>query len=97
MSISIKNLNYEEREIGAKIKSSKRLFIWEFELEGSSQRIELYDSRWSGKKKIIRNGRIECEVIEPNSFFRTFDINGHNCSVIQYGEKYEKSNYIRHF
>ncbi len=87
--MSIKNLNYEEKEIGAKIKSSKRLFIWEFELDGSSHRIELYDSRWSGKKKIIRNGRIECEVVEPNSFFRSFDIGGHNCTVIQYGEKFE--------
>ena len=87
--MSIKNLNYEEKEIGAKIKSSKRLFIWEFELEGTSHRIELYDSRWSGKKKIIRNGRIECEVVEPNSFFRSFDLGGHNCTVIQYGDKFE--------
>lgn len=69
--------------------SSKKQFIWEFQLDGKPQKIELYDSKWSGKKSIIKNGRSECEVSDQLSFFRSFDLNGHNCTIIQYGEKNE--------
>lgn len=96
--MSIKHLLYVERDVGGTIKrhycinnyiSSKKQFIWEFELDGKQQKIELYDSKWSGKKTIIKNGRVECEVSDQASFFRSFDLNGHNCTIIQYGEKNE--------
>ena len=47
----IKNLSYSETQIGSKIKSSKIHFIWEFDLDNNREKIELFDSRWSGKKK----------------------------------------------
>ena len=44
--------------------SSKKQYIWEFMINGDPQKIELYDSKLSGKKKVIKNGMIECEFYE---------------------------------
>lgn len=69
--------------------SSKKQYIWEFMINGEPQKIELYDSKLSGKKKVIKNGMIECELICDESFFRNFSLNGHNCTIIQCGDKNE--------
>src|SRR5690242_3024955 len=53
MSLDIKNLSHIEQDVGQHIKSTKKHFIWEFLLDGKSHKIELYDSRLSGKKKLI--------------------------------------------
>ena len=45
-SLNLTNLFYSEKDIGATLKISKRQFIWEFDLNGSSQKIE--------KKKMIK-------------------------------------------
>lgn len=58
-------------------------------INGDPQKIELYDSKLSGKKKVIKNGMVECEIISDESFFRNFSLNGHNCTIIQCGEKNE--------
>ena len=50
------NLFYSEKDIGATLKMSKRQFIWEFDLNGSSQRLELLDTRLSRKKRLFKNG-----------------------------------------
>ena len=53
MSLNLTNLSYSEKNIGATLKISKRQFIWEFDLNGSSQRLELLDSRLSRKKRLF--------------------------------------------
>ena len=85
----IKNLSYSEQQIGSKIKSSKIHFIWEFDLDNNREKIELFDSRWSGKKKVLINNHPEFETIETGSFTKTFDIHGHVATIIQYGDKSE--------
>ena len=89
MSSSISGLRYKEKKIGGTFKSSKIEYTWEFILDGTPQKIELIDSRWSGKKRLIRNG---LEVLDKNndgSFLKNFQIGNHNFSVISYGDKCE--------
>ena len=71
------------------LKSSKKQYIWEFQLNGEPQKIELFDSKLSGKKKVLKNGIVECELVCDESFFRNFTLNGHNCTILQCGDKNE--------
>ena len=89
MSLNITNLFYSEKDIGATIKLTKRQFIWEFEINGNSQRIELLDSRFSGKKRLFKNGVNLLTTTEKGNFIHNFDIDGYACVIIQYGDKIE--------
>ena len=89
MALNITNLFYSEKDIGATLKISKRQFIWEFELNGSSQRIELLDSRFSRKKRLYKNGVNILDTTETGNFLHNFEIDGHACVIIQYGDKIE--------
>ena len=88
-SLNLTNLFYSEKDIGATVKISKRQFIWEFELNGSSQRIELLDSRFSRKKRLYKNGVNILDTTESGNFIHNFEIDGHACIIIQYGDKIE--------
>ena len=89
MTLNLTNLFYSEKDIGATLKITKRQFIWEFDLNGSSQRIELLDSRFSRKKRLYKNGVNILDTIETGNFVHNFEIDGHACVIIQYGDKIE--------
>ena len=89
MALNLTNLFYSEKDIGATVKITKRQFIWEFDLNGSSQRIELLDSRFSKKKRLFKNGVSILNTIEDGNFIHNFEIDGHPCVIIQYGDKIE--------
>ena len=90
MSSSIKPIHYEMREVGKHIKSTKKLFVWKFNLDKKDYTVELYTSMMSGKKKICQNGQ---PIFEDNSYQGAFNFNfsiGKNSlSVVQHGDKYE--------
>jgi len=88
-SLNLTNLFYSEKDIGATLKISKRQFIWEFDLNGSSQKIELLDSRLSRKKRLYKNGVNILDTTETGNFIHNFEIDGHACVIIQYGDKIE--------
>jgi hypothetical protein len=89
MSLDIKNLSHVEQDVGKTIKSTKKHFIWEFLLDGKPHKLELYDSRLSGKKKLIKDGQVWKEVQEDVAFSKSFEIGKHSCTIIQHGDKYE--------
>lgn len=89
MSATITDLLYVERNVGGTFKSTKKQYIWEFSLNGERHKIEMFDSKLSGKKKVIKDGIIECDTVCEESFFKNFSINGHNCTIIQCGDKNE--------
>ena len=89
MTLNLTNLFYSEKDIGATLKISKRQFIWEFDLNGSSQKIELLDSRFSRKKRLFKNGVNILDTTETGNFLHNFEIDGHACVIIQYGDKIE--------
>ena len=73
-SSSISGLRYEEKKIGGTFKSSKVEYIWEFILDGVPQKIELIDSRWTGKKRLIKNGIESFDKNKDGSFLKNFQI-----------------------
>lgn len=58
MSI-FKAQNFEEHNIGKRIKSTKKRLTWRFELDKHNHQIDLYLSKLSGKIKIILDGDIK--------------------------------------
>ena len=88
-TLNLTNLFYSEKDIGATLKISKRQFIWEFDLNGASQKIELLDSRLSRKKRLYKNGVNILDTTETGNFIHNFEIDGHACVIIQYGDKIE--------
>ncbi|MCQ2818765.1 MAG: hypothetical protein MJ252_15980 [archaeon] len=85
----IGNFFYTEQDVGSKIKSSKKHFIWEFTLNGTPQKIELFDSRISGRKRLLRNGEIIYQSSVEEPIFQKFSMGGHSICVIEYGDKIE--------
>jgi len=43
----------DNQEVGKHIKSSKRRFVWKFNIEDRDYTVELFNSLVSGKKKIL--------------------------------------------
>jgi hypothetical protein len=90
MALDLKNLMHVEQDVGQHIKSTKKHFVWEFLLDSKPHKIELYDSKLSGKKKVIKDGLILVEIEEDfSAFSKSFEIGKHACTIIQHGEKYE--------
>ena len=80
---SIKNLNFIVRNVGSNIKSTKKQYIWEFNLDGQNTKIEFFDSLISNRKKIVVNGKEQYnkEVSSFEHFTYNFVLMGHNFMV----------------
>ncbi len=89
MALNIKNLSHDERDVAKNIKSTKKHFIWEFVLDNKSHKIELYDSKLSNKKKLVKDGVVYNESVEFQQYSKSFTLSKHSCTLIQHGEKYE--------
>ena len=54
----ISNFTMKEEDVGMTIKSSKKKFTWEFNLNGQKHIIALYDSKISGRRKVEADGKV---------------------------------------
>lgn len=89
MTLNISNLFYSEQNIGLNLHMSKRQFIWGFDLDGKSHHIKLLDSRLSHKKRLYKNGDIILKTVAKGNFSHDFEVGGHHCTIIQYGDTIE--------
>lgn len=70
--------------------STKKLYIWRFELDGKLNSIELFASSISGKKKVVQNGQtIMADKKMKGPFQFPFKTGSSNCNIVQHGDKYE--------
>lgn len=60
----IKNLYYSEINIGEMIKSTKKHYKWSFDYNFNNYLIEMYDSKLSGKKRLLIDGKLVKEIEE---------------------------------
>ena len=67
--IDIQRLRFDQKEIGKTFSSSKIYYIWEFILNKRSHKIEFYDSRISGGKKITLDGSVLFYDKDDSEFF----------------------------
>ena len=65
----ITRLNYIQKEVGRKVKSSKKYHQWEFSLNGNYHKIELFHSLVSGRKKLVVDGDY---ILKDDSYFNDF-------------------------
>lgn len=85
--MSVRAIYFDERNIGERIKKSKKQFIWKFELDGLQHTIEFLVSKLSGKKKIMQDGVVLHEQKKiTKSFEFPFNI-GKHMLVVMYGMK----------
>ena len=80
---AISNLNFIERNIGSKIKSTKKQYIWEFTIDNLNHKIEYFDSVISKKRKVIVDGKLFFTTDDgyKDSFFLNFQLKGHNITI----------------
>ena len=80
---SLTNLNFIERNVGSKIKSTKKQYIWEFTLDNKNHKIEYFDSLLSSKRKVLIDGKVlfTTEDGYKDSFILNFQFDGHNYTI----------------
>ena len=54
----IANFIFKEEDVGMTIKSSKKKYIWEFSLNGEKHFIDLYESKMSGRRRVVADGKV---------------------------------------
>ena len=85
--IDIYGLQYEYREVGKTFSSSKILHIWTFTLEDKFHKIEFWDSKLSGKKKIAADAQvILLDKKSSGHFSQTFKLSNHLFTIQERGE-----------
>lgn len=89
--MDISNMHHEKREVGRTMKKSKIYYVWEFVLDSKLNKIELFQSLLSGKKKLVVNGKLDFESDEyTTEFYHFFRIKNHQITLEQKGiEKFE--------
>lgn len=63
-SKTILNCKFEEKAVGKAFKNTKLKLRWDFEIANLTCYVELYDSKISGKKKVVVNGKT---IFEPKA------------------------------
>jgi hypothetical protein len=90
MSKAIRIIHYEDEAVGRRIKSTKKRYTWKFALNDKIHTIELFASRFSGKRTLKINGDINFEgKKEGKIFHKTIEIGGHSIIVIEVGKAYD--------
>ncbi len=56
--LRIKDCRYKCEEVGKNIKASKLKHLWEFKIDGVSHTVELYESRFTNKRKILADKKV---------------------------------------
>lgn len=87
----IKNLKFSESNVGSTIKCTKKLYCWQFDLNGKNHLLELYESILSLKKKIILDQEVLYDITIEKAFAVKFEIGHINCAIVQRKEGYEFS------
>lgn len=91
--MDIKNLFHDKRSVGRTVKASKTYHVWEFVLGGIIYKIELFNSVFSGKKKLVLNGSLVTDDEEYTSEFNYhFNLKSHSVKLYQKStDKFELS------
>lgn len=90
MSKAIRAIHYEEQAVGRRIKSSKKRYTWKFSLDDEPFTVELFSSKFSGKKSMRINGEKCFEgKKEGKVFHRSIEIKGHNLIIIEVGKNFD--------
>jgi len=86
----ITQCNYEEREVGKLISSTKIKHIWSFCIKNTKHFVELLESRITGRKKVYADQRIVFpKQVVSKMLTCQFEIDGTQIALIQIGNTYD--------
>ena len=74
MSKNFKPLAFDKRNVGKHIKSTKKKFLWKFELDNKEYEVSLYISKLTGKRKILLNGDIHTTAKRSSTVFGSYPL-----------------------
>jgi len=87
---NITNCFYKEDETGKLIKSTKKKYTWQFTEGQNTHKIELFDSKLTGKKRIEADGKIVFPAQSVSSLFsHAFHLGNNNIAIVQNGSTFE--------
>ena len=90
MSKAIRPIHYEEQAVGRRIKSTKKHYMWKFALDSKVYTVDLFVSRFSGKKKLRIDGEVRFEGKKQGKIFHiSVDIGSHSILIIEVGKGYD--------
>lgn len=55
----ISNFIFKEEDVGRIVKGSKRKYTWQFSFNGGKHFIDLFESKMSGRRKVVADGDIK--------------------------------------
>lgn len=89
--MSFKAINFMERHIGKIIKSSKREFVWVFEIEQKTCNLILKVSKFSGNYSIELNNKIltKNNILYNEEVNFTFKVKELEFNLYKKGDSYE--------
>ncbi|CAG9314487.1 unnamed protein product [Blepharisma stoltei] len=86
----VKAQYFEEQAVGKHIKSSKKRYTWKFTLEGQEVTVDLFASKYSGKRTIKVDGDIKFDGKKSGSLFSfPFHIGSHLVIVMEVDKAYD--------
>ena len=75
------------------------MHVWEFLLKNNYNKIELWDSKLSGKKKLVVNGKTIVDIQNSCAIFNySFQLSSYYFNVVQLDDKYDikiNNNYFK--
>lgn len=88
MSKSLKALLFDKQSVGKHIKSSKKRFLWRFEIDGNQHQVDLYCSRLSGRRKLFFDGDLKHDTYTTGGMGASYPIRygRHVFLIVQVGD-----------
>ncbi|CAG9319904.1 unnamed protein product [Blepharisma stoltei] len=83
MATNFSPLVFDSINVGRHIKGSKKRYIWKFELDGKENIVDLYISKFTGKRKILINGDIKIDARKLGAY-ATYPLKIGKHSIIVY-------------
>lgn len=87
--MQISPLQFEQDNIGKRIKSSKKKYTWHFAVDADVHYVELFVSSLSGKRKLLLDGNVIMQQGTSALLNYSFTVGGASCTAVTVNGQYD--------
>jgi hypothetical protein len=87
--MQISPLQFEQDNIGKRVKSSKKKYTWHFAVNDDIHYVELFVSSLSGKRKLLLDGNVIMEHGTSSLLNYRFTVGGASCTAVNTSGTYD--------
>jgi hypothetical protein len=87
--MQISPLQFEQDNIGKRIKSSKKKYTWHFAVDADVHYVELFVSSLSGKRKLLLDGNVIMQQGTSALLNFNFTVGGASCTAVTVSGQYD--------